>query len=71
MTIRITSSLFGTVLSHRDATAPDSLVLRNVQLKQFSTAATEHGIEMEPIPRAKYVEYQHNNGHPNLSIVHL
>ena len=61
---RITSSLFGTVLSHRDT----SLVLRIVQPKQFSTAATQHGIEMEPIAVAKYVEYQHNNGHPNLSV---
>jgi hypothetical protein len=46
---RITSSLFGIVLAHRDTTPPDNLVLRILQPKNFYSQATQHGIEMEPL----------------------
>ena len=41
---RITSSIFGSILSRRDSTPPDSLVLRIIQPRSFSTAATTYGI---------------------------
>ncbi len=65
---RITASLFGTVLSHRDSTRPDNLVLRIIQPKQFSTPSTQHGVCMEHVAVRKYAEYQHLHGHPNLTV---
>ena len=65
---RITSSLFGSVLSRRDNTPPDALVMRIIQPKQFSSAATQHGIEMEPVAITRYMKHQHSNGHPDLCV---
>ena len=65
---RITASMFGSVLSRRKDTPPDSLVLRIIQPKQFSTAATKYGIENEKVALEHYVTYQHNNGHPDLFV---
>ena len=62
---RITSSLFGIALAHRDTTPPDNLVLRLLQPKNFSSQATQHGIEMEPLAISKYREY---HGHPDLTV---
>ena len=65
---QLTSSMFGAVLSLRDNTPPDSLVLRIMQPKQFSSPATKYGIEMESVALSKYVEYQQCNGHPDLAV---
>ena len=65
---RITASLFGAVLSRRPSTAPDSLVLRIIQPKNFSTTATTYGIENEHVATKKYTEHQHMNGHPDLAV---
>lgn len=65
---RITASMFGAVLSRRPHTPPDSLVLRLIQLKQFSTAAMKYGIDNEEVAVKEYVAYQHNHGHPELVV---
>ena len=44
---RITASNFGAVLSQKDATPPDKLVMQIIQPRSFSTPATRHGIENE------------------------
>ena len=62
------SLMFGSVLSRRDNSPPDSLVLRIMQPKQFSSPATHYGIEMESVALSKYVEYQQCNGHPALAV---
>ena len=51
---RITSSLFGNVLTRRATTPPDSLVLR-IQSKRFSTAAT--------VIRLVFAEFDTTIGH--------
>ena len=51
---RITSSLFGAVLSHKADTPPDSLVLRIIQPKTLSTP----GVENEKHAVNEYKKYQ-------------
>ena len=63
-----TSSLFGHILRRRSDTPPDSLVLRILQPKQFSTPATSWGITHEPLAITKYTEYQHEQGHDGLIV---
>ena len=65
---RITASIFGAVLSRRPTTAPNSLVLRIIQPKNFNTAATVYGIENEGVAIKKYTEHQQTNGHPDLVV---
>ena len=65
---RITSSIFGSILSRRDSTPPDSLVLRIIQPRSFSTAATKYGIEKEAVAVKEYVSHQHSYGHPDLTV---
>ena len=55
-------------MSRRDDTPPDSLVLRLLQPKRFSTPATRYGIDMEPIAIAEYLKYQHTHGHTALTV---
>ena len=64
---RLTASNFGVVLHRRDETPPDSLVMRIIQPKQFSSVATRWGIEHESLAIAAYLDYQHNHGHPGLA----
>ena len=63
---RITSSLFGNVLSRRPETPPGSLVLRIIQPKSFSTEATRYGIENEECAVIQFIAHQHSHGHPEL-----
>ena len=63
---RITSSLFGDVLSRRHDTPPDSLVLRIIPPKSFSTAARRYGIENKERAVKQYIAQQHSHGHPEL-----
>ena len=65
---RITASFFGSVLSRRPNTPPDSLVLRIIQPKSFSTRATAYGIEKEQIAISEYITYQRSRGHSDISV---
>ena len=65
---RITASMFGSVLSRKANTPPDSLVLRIIQPKHFSTPATTYGIEKEETAIKEYVSYQHSHGHTDLMV---
>ena len=65
---RITASMFSAVLCRRPDTPPDSLVLRIIQPKTFSTEATKYGIENEASAVKEYVTYQHSHGHPELVV---
>ena len=65
---RITASLFGSVLSRKPNTPPDSLVLRIIQPKLFSTRATAYGIEKEQTAISEYIAYQRSRGHPDIAV---
>ena len=65
---RITASKFGAILRRKSDTAPDSLVLRIIQPKNFLTATTQYGIENEQVAVKEYVAYQQTHGHPHLSV---
>ena len=65
---RITSSNFGSVLTHRKETPPDSLVLRIIQPKTFSTTATKYGLDNEPLAIEQYISHQKTHGHPDLIV---
>ena len=65
---RITSSMFGSVLSRRINTPPDSLVPRIIQPQNFSTPATKFGIENKKIALEQYVAYQHSHGQLQLVV---
>ena len=60
--------MFGAVLQRRDDTPPDSLVLRILQQKQFSSAATSWGIQNEARAIEQYVLFQHAHGHDHLVV---
>ena len=65
---RITASMFGAVLSRRLDTPPDSLVLRFIQPKSFSTTATRYGIDSEQDAVKAYTTYMHCHSHPELVV---
>ena len=65
---RITSSLFGAVLSRKADTPPDSLVLRIIQPKSLFTPAINYGIENEKHALKEYTKYQHNIGKADLIV---
>ena len=55
------------VLSHKTDT-PDNLVLRIIQPKQYSSAATRYGIENEPVAVKQYM-HAHQNQHGHLDLI--
>lgn len=65
---RITASVFGDILRRRPDTPPNSLVLRILQPRQFTSAATEWGIQHESIAIQQYVRYQQSQGHSDLTV---
>ena len=65
---RITASNFGAVLSRRPDTPPDSLVLRMIQPRNFTTPAITYGVGNEQVAIKEYTAYQHDHGHPNLFV---
>ena len=65
---RITASIFGTILRRKSDIPPDSLVLRILQPKNFTSAATEWGIQRELAVIEEYVRHQQSHGHSNLSV---
>ena len=65
---RITSSMFGEVLHRKVQTPPDSLVLKIIQQKRFTSAATEWGILNKPVAIQQYINYQRAHGHESLVV---
>ena len=65
---KITASIFGAILSRKESTPPDNLVLRILQPKNFTSPATSYGIEMEHVAVKAYVTYQERHGHPNITV---
>lgn len=65
---RLTASMFGEVLRRRPNTSPDSLVLRVIEPKRFTTPATEWGKENKPIALEKYKAYQKSLGHFDVTV---
>ena len=65
---RITASNFGAVLSQKDATPPDKLIMQIIQPRSFSTPATRHGIENEKHTISAYLSHQLSNGHPDIVV---
>ena len=63
---RITSSYFGEIKRRLDLTAPESLVLRILGIKKFSTIATQWGKDHEETALGMYVTHQNSSGHPGL-----
>ena len=64
---RLTASMFGEVMRRKTGTPPDSLVLRILEHKHFTSAALEWGIKNEPVAIQKYVEMQLACRHDGLS----
>ena len=64
---RLTASMFGEVMRRKRGTPPDSLVLRILEHKHFTSAALELGIKDEPGTIQKYVEKHLACGHDGLS----
>lgn len=65
---RITASFFGSILTRKCDTSPDSLVLRIIQPRNISTPAIIYGIEKEKSAIEDYVTSQHNLGHRDLVV---
>ena len=63
---RITSSSFGDIRRRLESTPPDSLVLRILGIKKFSTVATQWGKDHEQTALEAYVKHQNSLGHPGL-----
>ena len=59
---RITASRFGDIVRRRADTPPDNLVLTILQPRSFSSAATDWGIQNEPVAIQEYTSYQHDQG---------
>lgn len=59
---RITASFFGSILTRKSDTPPDSLVLRIIQPKNISTPAIAYGVEREKSAVEEYVTYRYKQG---------
>ena len=60
--------MFGTILQRKPGTHSDSLVLRILRPKQFTSAATEWGLMHELIAIEEYTKYQNCYGHTGLNV---
>lgn len=65
---RLTASMFGEVLRRRPDTPPDALVLRIIEPKQFTSAATEWGKETEAIALQEYEVNLKSLGHSDITV---
>ena len=65
---RLTSSYFGTIMRRRSGTPVDKLVLRILRQEQFTSHATEWGINNESSALQAYQAKQRENGHPELAV---
>ena len=61
--------MFGTILHKKSDTPPDSLVLRILQPKQFTSPATEWDKNHGSTAIRKYIQFQHDHGHPSLTVM--
>ena len=59
---RLTASLFGTIFKRKPGTPLDKLVMRILQRKRFTSAATEWGVQQEPAAIDAYVKYKQSQG---------
>ena len=59
---RLTASLFGEVYRRKENTPPDSLVLRVIDSRQFTSAATDWGKSNESLALEKYETHQKSLG---------
>ena len=57
--VRRYRSIFGLVYTRKPTTAPDN---KNIQPRNFSSFATQYGIDSE------YIAYQQSHGHPQLTV---
>ena len=64
---RITASRFGEILHHKPTTPPDAMVMSILQPRSFSSAATDWGIQNEPLAIQAYLSYQHERGKENIT----
>ena len=64
---RLTSSVFGEIFHRRAETPPDALVVRLIEQRQITSPAIQWGVQQEAIALQAYVDYQHQNGHPELT----
>jgi len=60
--------MFGEVLRRRPDTPPDALVLRIIEPKQFTSAATEWGKETEAIALQEYEVNLKSLGHSDITV---
>ena len=65
---RITASRFGEILHRKSSTLPDRLVLSILQPRSFSSAATDWGIDKEPLARRAYVSLQEEQGKQGVTV---
>ncbi len=50
------------------STPPENLVLRILEQKRFSSAATEWGVQQEPVAIREYMVFQQAHGHEHLVV---
>ena len=60
---RLTASYFGDVYRRKPSTPPDNLVLRIINRKSFTSAATEWGVANEKAAVNAYVQFMKSRGH--------
>ena len=60
---RLTASHFGDVYRRKPSTPPDSLVLRIINKKSFTSPSTEWGISNEKAAISAYVQFMKSRGH--------
>ena len=61
---RLTTTLFRAILCRQPDTPPNSFVLKIPQPKQFTSTATEWGIEQQSVAIQQYLRHQQSQGHP-------
>ena len=64
----MTASLFGEVLRRCADTPPDSLVLRIIKQRQFTSTATDWGIRNELVALQEYESYQKSHRHSDITV---
>ena len=65
---RITASRFGEILRRKHDTTPDALVLSILQPRSFTSAATDWGLQNEPLAIQSYTTYKQQQGHHDLTV---
>ena len=63
---RLTASVVGAILKMKTTTKKGKKVENLLYSKFRVNRATMYGIEMKAVARNEYIQYQQNNGHPDL-----